>query len=394
MPPMETLRFDAAVVGPGVAGLATALGLAQQGLKVALVGPRPRVHQPSPAAPYDARIYALAPGSAALLERLGVWGRVDADRVCPVERMRVFGDAGDELTFDAYAATVERLATIVEESELARVLDAACDYQPAIARVEAAFQALDVQSPGTAQLQLADGRRVSAALLVGADGANSAVRAAAGISADLKPYRQTALVANFECERPHLNTAWQWFTDEGIVALLPMPGNRVSLVWSAPEALAPELQALDAAAFAARVTARARHVLGSLTSLGAAHAFPLRLLTVRRLIGPSLALVGDAAHVVHPLAGQGLNLGLQDVDALLKVVGEREPFRSCGDPVVLRRYERSRAESIGLMRFATDGLARLFAVDDPLVRGARNAGMAVVDRLGPLKSRLIRQALG
>ena len=391
---METLRFDAAVVGAGVAGLATALGLAQQGLKVALVGPRPRVHQPSPAAPYDARIYALAPGSAALLERLGVWGRVDADRVCPVERMRVFGDAGDELTFDAYAATVERLATIVEESELARVLDAACDYQPAIARVEAAFQALDVQSPGTAELQLADGRRVSAALLVGADGANSAVRAAAGISADVKAYRQTALVANFECERPHLNTAWQWFTDEGIVALLPMPGNRVSLVWSAPEALARELQALDAAAFAVRVTARARHVLGSLTPLGGAHAFPLRLLTVRRLIGPSLALVGDAAHVVHPLAGQGLNLGLQDVDALLKVVGEREPFRSCGDPVVLRRYERSRAESIGLMRFATDGLARLFAVDDPLVRGARNAGMAVVDRLGPLKSRLIRQALG
>jgi len=391
---MDSLRFDVAVVGPGVAGLATALGLAQQGLKVALVGPRARIQQPAPEAPWDARIYALAPGSAALLERLGVWGRVDADRVCPVERMRVFGDAGDELTFDAYAATVERLATIVEESELARVLDAACDYQPAIARVEAAFQALDVQSPGTAELQLADGRRVSAALLVGADGANSAVRAAAGISADLKPYRQTALVANFECERPHLNTAWQWFTDEGIVALLPMPGNRVSLVWSAPEALAPELQALDAAAFAARVTARARHVLGSLTSLGAAHAFPLRLLTVRRLVGPSLALVGDAAHVVHPLAGQGLNLGLQDVDALLKVVGEREPFRSCGDPVVLRRYERSRAESIGLMRFATDGLARLFAVDDSLVRGARNAGMAVVDRLGPLKSRLIRQALG
>ena len=112
---MDPLRFDAAVIGPGVAGLATALGLAQQGLKVALVGPRVRIHQPSPEAPWDARIYALAPGSEALLERLGVWGRVDADRVCPVERMRVFGDAGDELTFDSYAATVERLATIVEE---------------------------------------------------------------------------------------------------------------------------------------------------------------------------------------------------------------------------------------------------------------------------------------
>src|SRR5512137_1439726 len=384
---MEPLRFDAAVVGPGVAGLATALGLAQQGLKVALVGPRARIHQPAPEAPWDARIYALAPGSQALLERLGVWGRVDADRACPVERMRVFGDAGDELTFDAYAATVERLATIVEESELARVLDAACDYQPAITRIDAA-------SSGTSELQLTDGRRVSVALLVGADGANSAVRAAAGISAELKPYQQTALVANFECERPHLNTAWQWFTDEGIVALLPMPGDRVSLVWSAPEALAVQLQALDPAAFAERVAARARHVLGTLTLLGAVHAFPLRLLTVGRLVGPSLALVGDAAHVVHPLAGQALNLGLQDVGALLEVVGEREPFRGVGDPVVLRRYERSRAEAIGLMRFTTDGLARLFAIDDPLVRGARNAGMALVNRLKPLKSRLIRQALG
>jgi 2-octaprenylphenol hydroxylase len=390
---MEPLRFDVAVVGSGVAGLATALGLAQQGLKVALIGPRVRIHKPSPEAPWDARIYALAPGSAALLERLGVWGRVDAERVCPVERMRVFGDAGDELTFDAYAATVERLATIVEESELARVLDAACDYQPAITRVDAAFQGLDTSS-GAVTLQLADGRSATASLLVGADGANSAVRAAAGINAELKPYRQTALVANFACERPHLNTAWQWFTDEGIVALLPMPGDRVSLVWSAPEALAPQLQALDPPAFAGRVAERARQVTGSLTLLGAVHAFPLRLLTVGRLVGPSLALVGDAAHVVHPLAGQGLNLGLQDVDALLKAVGEREPFRACGDPAVLRRYERARAEAIGLMRFATDGLARLFAVDDPLVRGARNAGMSLVDRLGPVKSRLIRQALG
>jgi ubiquinone biosynthesis UbiH/UbiF/VisC/COQ6 family hydroxylase len=390
---MEMLRFDAAVVGPGVAGLATALGFAQQGMKVALIGPRPRIHQPSVEAPFDARIYALAPGSAALLERLGVWGRVDAARICPVERMRVFGDAGDELTFDAYAATVERLATIVEGSELTRVLDAACDYQPAITRVEGTFHGLSTKA-GEVELELADGRRVAAALLVGADGANSAVRAAAGINAEVKPYHHTALVANFRCERPHLNTAWQWFTDEGIVALLPMAGERVSLVWSAPDERAPDLQALEPAAFAERVTSRSCHALGALTAIGPVHAFALRLLTVRRLVAPALALVGDAAHVVHPLAGQGLNLGLQDVDALLKAVGDREAFRGAGDPVVLRRYERSRAESIGLMRLTTDGLARLFAIDDPLVRGARNAGMALVNRLKPLKSRLIRQALG
>lgn len=390
---MDSIRFDVAVVGPGVAGLATALGLAQQGLKVGLIGPRPRIHQPAAQAPFDARIYALAPGSTGLLERLGVWGRVDAGRICPVERMRVFGDAGDELSFDAYAATVERLATIVEESELARVLDAACDYQPAITRIDAAFQGVRTQSGGV-EVELADGQRAAVALLVGADGANSAVRAAAGINADSKPYRQTAVVANFACERPHLNTAWQWFTDEGIVALLPLPGHRVSLVWSAPEALAPQLLALESAAFAERVTARSRHVLGALTPIGGVHGFPLRLLTVQRLVGSSLALVGDAAHVVHPLAGQGLNLGLQDVDALLAAVRDREPFRSAGDPAVLRRYERRRAEAIGLMRFTTDGLARLFAIEDPLVRSARNAGMALVNRFGPLKSRLIRQALG
>ncbi|MDH5208133.1 MAG: UbiH/UbiF family hydroxylase [Burkholderiaceae bacterium] len=385
--------FDAAVVGPGIAGLATALGLAQQGLKVALIGPRPRVHRATDAAPFDPRIYALAPGGAALLERLGAWGRVDADRTCPVERMRVFGDAGDELTFDAYAATVERLATIVEESELLRVLDAACDYQPSIARLDAQFQALR-QVVGGVEVELADGSRIDATLLVGADGANSAVRAAAGISADATLYRQTALVANFTCERPHLNTAWQWFTEEGIVALLPLPGERVSLVWSAPDHLAPELRALDAASFAGRVSERSHRALGGLASIGAVHAFPLRLLSVRRLIGPALALVGDAAHVVHPLAGQGLNLGLQDVDALLRAVGGREAFRSAGDGVVLRRYERARAEAVALMRVTTDGLARLFAIDDPLVRGARNAGMALVNRLKPLKSRLIRQALG
>jgi ubiquinone biosynthesis UbiH/UbiF/VisC/COQ6 family hydroxylase len=243
-------------------------------------------------------------------------------------------------------------------------------------------------------LDLADGTRIAAGLVVGADGAGSAVRAAAGINVELKPYGQTAVVSNFRCERPHLNTAWQWFTAEGVVALLPLSGERVSLVWSAPDALAATLRTLAADAFAERVNERSARALGALAPIGAIHAFPLRRLTVQRLVGPSLALVGDAAHVVHPLAGQGLNLGLQDVDALLRAIGAREAVRAIGDPIVLRRYERARAEPIGLMRVTTDGLARLFAVDDPLVRRARNAGMGLVNRVKPLKSRLIRQALG
>jgi 2-octaprenylphenol hydroxylase len=241
---------------------------------------------------------------------------------------------------------------------------------------------------------LTAGSALEVALLVGADGAQSAVRAAIGSTARITDYRQSGVVCNLRAERPHLDTAWQWFTDEGVVALLPLPQQQVSLVWSAPTALADELVALDPDARAQRVTERGGDALGALTATGPAAAFPLRLIVVDRLIGAHVVLVGDAAHVVHPLAGQGLNLGLQDVAALLEVVQAREAFRAIGDPALLRRYERSRAEPIALMRAATDGLVRLFGADDPLARLLRNTGLAAVDRLSPLKSLLIRQALG
>jgi 2-polyprenylphenol 6-hydroxylase len=397
---MVALSFDVAVVGTGIPGLAAALGFAQQGgLSVALIGPRPKPYAVTRAQPFDPRIYAVAPASVALLEGLGVWASVDQQRVCAVEHMRVFGDDGTQLTFDAYTATVERLATIVEESELLRVLDAACGFQPAIKRIQSTFALLTAQ-PDAMAVDLEDGGSLMARLLVGADGASSAVRAAAGINATVKSYDQTAVVANFGCARPHLNTAWQWFTDQGVVALLPLPGEHVSLVWSAPQELAVELAALSADQLASRVTERCASTLGEtggvgqLTAMGKAHTFPLRQTAVSRLIASRVALVGDAAHVVHPLAGQGLNLGLQDVALLLEVIRAREAFRDVGDAAVLRRYERGRAEALGLMRFTTDSLAQLFAFDDPLVRRLRNVGMAAVNRLSPLKNALIRRALG
>jgi ubiquinone biosynthesis UbiH/UbiF/VisC/COQ6 family hydroxylase len=385
--------FDIAVVGAGIAGMACALGLSQQGLRVALIGPRAKAHAPSAAAPFDGRIYAIAPATIDLLQALGVWNRIDATRATAVERMRVFGDRGDELSFDAYAAAVERLATILEEAELLRVLDTACDFQPGIRRLDTGFEALDA-GEAAVTVRLSDGGGLTAGLVIGADGAQSAVRAAAGCSAQVTDYRQTAVVSNFACTTPHLNTAWQWFTDEGVVALLPLPGDHVSLVWSAPTALAQELAALDEGELARRVTARSASALGELTPAGPAFTFPLRLIVVDRLIARRVALVGDAAHVVHPLAGQGLNLGLQDVAALLEVARAREAFRDIGDAVLLRRYERSRAGPIAAMRTATDGLSRLFSIDDPLARFVRNTGMAAVNRLSPLKSLLIRQALG
>ncbi|HYM47541.1 MAG TPA: UbiH/UbiF family hydroxylase [Burkholderiaceae bacterium] len=390
---MNSSSFDIAIVGTGIPGLAASLGFAQQGFSVALIGPRMKHHASTRTAPFDARIYAVAPASVALLEQLGAWATVDQQRVCPVERMRVFGDAGDELTFDAYGATVERLATIVEEGELLRVLDAACGFQPALKRIHSSFVSTGAE-PDSVHINLEGGGTVAARLLIGADGANSSVRAAAGISASVKEYLQAAVVANFKCARPHLNTAWQWFTDEGVVALLPLPGEYVSLVWSTANELATELAASSADHLAARVTERCAAALGELTAIGATQTFPLRLITVSRLIASRVALVADAAHVVHPLAGQGLNLGLQDVALLLEVIRARESFRDIGDTTLLRRYERGRAEAIGLMRFTTDGLAQLFAFDDPLARRLRNVGLAAVNRLSPLKNALIRQALG
>jgi len=395
---MVASSFDIAVVGSGIPGLAAALGFAQQGLSVALIGPRPKPHAPTGSAPFDPRIYAMAPSSVALLEALGVWGSIDQQRVCAVEHMRVFGDDGPQLAFDAYGATVERLATIVEERELLRVLDAACGFQPTIKRISSSFLSL-AANPGAVDIALG-GASVAAKLLIGADGANSSVRAAAGISATIKSYDQTAIVANFKCTRPHLNTAWQWFTEEGVVALLPLPGERVSLVWSAPQQLASELAALEPNQLATRVAERCWSTvddsasIGPLTAIGSSHTFPLQQIAVSRLIASRMALVGDAAHVIHPLAGQGLNLGLQDVALLHDVIREREPFRDVGDAVVLRRYEGGRAEALGLMRFTTDSLARVFAFDDPLVRRLRNAGLAAVNRLSPLKNALIRRALG
>ncbi len=386
-------RIDVAVVGTGVVGLAAALGCAQQGLRVALIGPTPRLQAPAPPVLFDARIYALAAASIELLESLRAWPQVDAGRVQAVTRMQVYGDAGGSLSFSAYSAAVARLATIVEECELLRVLWMACGFAPTLTHIESAFEALNVQAD-RARLRLTGGRVIKARLVVGADGKASAVRAAAGVNAVETPHGQTAVVANFACSEPHRGVAHQWFTEEGIVALLPLPGHHVSLVWSAPGTLAAELMALPAGALAARVATRSRERLGSLSCLGGSHGFVLRDLRVERVVAARLVLLGDAAHVVHPLAGQGLNLGLQDVSKLLQVLAEREPWRDIGDLVLLRRHERARAEPVGLMRFTVNSLARLFATQDPALRWLRNAGLNCVEAAAPLKSALIRRAMG
>jgi 2-octaprenylphenol hydroxylase len=384
-------NFDVVVIGGGLVGKTAALALTQNGLRVALLAQH---CLPLPAdAAFDARIYALSASSQALLERLRVWQALDVARLSPVYDMRVYGDAHAELHFSAFQASVPQLAWITESSLIEHALDAALRFQPNVTWLDTRAQGLDLK-PSGATVGLANGNVLEADLIVGADGAHSWVRAQIGSKVDRRDYRQTGVVANFKAERPHGETAYQWFHDGEIIALLPLPDGHVSLVWSARSDHADELLALDPAQLAAEVERVTQRMLGGLECVTPAKGFPLALQTVDKLVAPRVALVGDAAHLIHPLAGQGMNLGLRDVAALAEVVAAKEAFRDLGDTVLLRRYERSRSEDIRALMIATDGLQRLFAVPGSLARAVRNAGMAFVGAQPLIKRWLVSAALG
>lgn len=384
------------MVGAGLVGMAFALGAAQANLRVALIGAAPS-DAPSPVEsdPWDRRVYAISPTSRRFLERLRVWPHLDHQRVAAVHDMRVYASASARkgLHFSAYEAATDALAWIVEHRELARALSAAIAYQHAVTRISADATGFHIEAEGV-QVEGAGHQSARAALLVGADGAASPVRTAAGIQTQTRSYGQTGVVANFACERAHGGTAYQWFTDEGVIALLPLPGKACSLVWSAPDDLASVLLAESAENLARRVEAVAGTLAGRLTPLGGSQGFPLKVMSASSLSVARVALIGDAAHVVHPLAGQGLNLGFDDAAALLEILGQREAFRDCGDPVLMRRYERVRAAPVLEMRTVTDGLQRLFSIDVPLVRNLRNYGLNLVQAAPVLKRILMRHAMG
>ncbi|KAA1005881.1 UbiH/UbiF family hydroxylase [Paraburkholderia panacisoli] len=383
--------FDAAVIGGGLVGKTAALALTQGGLRVALLA------QPCAALPagagFDSRVYALSASSQALLERLRVWQALDLSRLGPVYDMRVYGDAHAELHFSAFQASVPQLAWIVESSVIERALDAALRFQPNLTWIDTRAQALDFTAE-SASVGLTNGNVVEADLVVGADGAHSWVRAQIGSKMNRRDYRQTGVVANFKASKPHGETAYQWFRDGEIVALLPMPDGHLSLVWSARTEHAGQLLALDPAQLAAEVERVSGGQFGALECVTPAQGFPLALQTVDRLVAPRVALVGDAAHLIHPLAGQGMNLGLRDVAALTDTVAGKESFRDLGDMVLLRRYERARREDIRALMIATDGLQKLFAVPGPFAKALRNSGMAFVGAQPFIKRWLVSAALG
>ncbi|MGT0192211.1 UbiH/UbiF family hydroxylase [Burkholderia pyrrocinia] len=383
--------FDVAVVGGGLVGKTAALALTQSGYKTALLA-QPAAPRPADLA-FDTRVYALSSSSQALLERLRVWQALDHGRLAPVYDMRVYGDAHAELHFSAYQASVPQLAWIAESSLVETSLDAALRFQPNLTWFDARAQGFDVRDDA-AVLTLSSGQVLEADLVVGADGAHSWVRSQMGAKVERRDYRQTGVVANFKASLPHRETAYQWFHEGEIVALLPLPDGHVSLVWSAHTAHADELLALDPAQLAAEVERVSHGQVGTLECVTPAAGFPLALQTVDKLIAPRVALVGDAAHLIHPLAGQGMNLGLRDVAALADAIAGKESFRNLGDTVLLRRYERSRREDIRALMVATDGLQRLFAVPGPLAKAVRNAGMAFVGAQPLVKRWLVSAALG
>jgi ubiquinone biosynthesis UbiH/UbiF/VisC/COQ6 family hydroxylase len=247
--------------------------------------------------------------------------------------------------------------------------------------------------PDAAQLTLDDGRRLSARLVVAADGADSWTRAAAGIDVRFDPYDQLGVVANFTVEQPHRGTAFQWFREDGVLAWLPLPGNRISMVWSAPEDHGRALMALDPARLCARVAEAGAYRLGALELITAQAGFPLRLMRAPQAVAPRLALIGDAAHTIHPLSGHGINLGFQDAQVLANVLCDKPGPVDCGDLALLRRYERARKEEVVTLQTVTDTLHDLFRpATGPLVR-MRNFGLNLTNALPVVKDLLVRYAL-
>jgi ubiquinone biosynthesis UbiH/UbiF/VisC/COQ6 family hydroxylase len=383
-------QFDLIIVGGGLAGASLALALRDTPLRIALVEHLP----PSRPEGWDARVYAVSPANAQFLDRIGSWRHLASERIAPIRGMDVHGDAGGALAFSAYEAGVSELGWILESSLMA------CEFWESVKRQSnltlfcPATPARLSCEPAAAVLTLVDGSVLSGRLLVGADGRDSWVRQSAGLSAVDTPYGEKGVVANLACALPHRNIARQWFSATGVLAYLPLPGNRISIVWSTPDEVADELCSLPAPIFCERVAAAGGGVLGSLEVITPPAAFPLRLIRVPQTVAPRLALIGDAAHGIHPLSGHGINLGFQDASELASLLTAAKPWHDIGDLRLLQRYQRARREETALMQTTTDGLRRLFRASPPGLRGLRNFGLNLTDGLPFVKNALVRYALG
>jgi 2-octaprenylphenol hydroxylase len=395
-----TREFDVLIVGGGIIGATAARLIAARTLtapsRVALIvadGGAPDVASTD----WDLRVYALGRAAESVLRECGVWQALPPDRVFAYERMCVWdatGEAGGRgsLSFDCAELGEPNLGSIVD----GRSLQAGClrsAREAGIALLTGSVRNFEV-SPAGVRLHLADGREFTATLLIGADGTQSSVRRLAGITTAGHSYDQDAIVAHVRPAEPHRDTAWQRFLPTGPLAFLPLPDGRVSLVWSTSRAEAARLRALPRAGFDEELTSASGAVLGRCETVTPLAAFPLVIQYALNYVAPRILLLGDAAHVVHPLAGQGLNLGLLDCAVLAEELERARDVRAFGDLAVLRRYERRRRAENLLAAAALDGLERLFSNANPALTRLRSVGLEGIARLPFVRRQFARRALG
>lgn len=389
---------DILIIGGGLNGPALALALSRAGLGVTMVDALPRQTRKDPE--FDGRAYALAVSSVRLLRGIGIWPRV-ADRAQPIEKIVITDGRPGEgagpfvLTFDSAEIEEGAMGQMVEDRYLRGAVLDALETAPGVTVLDSARVVAQEADAGGASVTLEDGRILRGALLVGCDGRSSGTALRAGIRRKGHDYGQTAITCAVAHEHPHQGVAHEFFTPDGPFAILPLPENRCSIVWSTGNAQARELMAMDDAAFIEALKPIFGSHLGMLSLAGRRYSHPLNLTLADSFIADRVALAGDAAHGLHPIAGQGLNAGLRDVAVLADVLtATHRRGEDPGAAAVLERYARWRRFDSGMLAAATDGLNSLFSNDNPLLRLGRGLGLGAVQAIPPLRRAFIREAAG
>lgn len=389
--------YDVVIVGRGVVGNTLAYALVKQGLQVAMIDIKPDI--PLNLNQLDLRTFALTQASINIFKNLQLWSAMEAIRVSPFQQMAVWDAEGaGEIHFDCAHLHKPTLGYIVEQSVMLQTLQTALASQPTLTCYQPAKLQNFTITPdkNSMQINLESGEKLTTRLLVGAEGANSTVRTLAGIAYNLHDYGQQAIIANVNTEKSHQNTAWQRFLPTGPLAFLPLQDpHTCSIVWSTETPIAQNLVQMAAEDFQIALQHAFAQKLGAITAVSERQLFPLQRRHVKNYVQSRLALVGDAAHTIHPLAGQGVNLGLLDAACLAEIVLEQfKQHRDFGHQTVLNRYERWRKGHNNLMMWTMDGFKYLFSNRHPVLTGLRNVGLSVTNKATPVKHLIMEQAMG
>jgi 2-polyprenylphenol 6-hydroxylase len=386
----QTSNADIVIVGAGLVGLSAAIAFTQQGKKVVLVDAKKPLIKLKKA--WDERVYALTPETENWLKSIGVWVHVDSSRVNPISAMHIFDDASERpLSLRDEDANLPKLGVIIENQNLMHALWAQLNSLEDVTVItDAPCQTLN-NTQQKVVLGLVNSQQITAKLIVAVDGVDSWVRKQANIGVTKKDFHQTAIVANFVTQKHHQHIARQWFRPHDVLALLPLPCNMVSIVWSVSTERAAELLALSGEELAHNVHEYSKGVLGTLKQLGNTQAFVLNQQTATQLIAERVVLTGDAAHQIHPMAGQGVNLGFRDVMQLASLTTKLHAMQDVGDKGFLRQYERARKADIVTMNQLTSGLDDLFASENRVLKQAWQWSLQQLNGQATIKKLLIQQ---